>query len=79
MDRREFLKALGMGATAAAVISVTPGPVYRAAARWQARRVISDDFSIDFTNRQIRYMGSGETYTVQELYAWLMDEWSDDG
>jgi hypothetical protein len=34
---------------------------------------IADDWSIDTVNRIIKYIGTGATYTVNELYSWLMD------
>lgn len=40
---------------------------------------ISDDFTIDYTNRMI-YHSSGTTiYTVNEFYSWLMDELDESG
>jgi len=34
---------------------------------------IGDDWSIDYVNRRITYVGSGTRYTANELYSWLMD------
>jgi hypothetical protein len=34
---------------------------------------IDTDWSIDTVNRIIKYVGNGETYTVNQLYSWLMD------
>ena len=34
---------------------------------------IENDWSIDTVNRIIKYVGSGEVYTVNQLYSWLMD------
>ena len=36
--------------------------------------MINHDFKIDFENKKISYQGkSGQTYTVTELYSFLMD------
>jgi hypothetical protein len=40
---------------------------------------IGDDFDLDYTNKYIEYVGSGDRYTVRELYSWLMDVFDDAG
>lgn len=34
---------------------------------------IGDDWSIDYANKRIYYVGTGSRYTVREFYSWLMD------
>jgi len=34
---------------------------------------IGDDWTIDYVNRRIYYVGTGTRYTVREFYSWLMD------
>ena len=82
MDRRSFLRGLIAAPVAAkvapalrAVAAVSPAPVARGLER---AACIADDFTINYVQKEIRYTGGKTTYTVEELYTWLMSTFDEE-
>lgn len=74
MERRNFLRSLGIGAVAtmlpfgalSELLKETPTP-------------ISSDFTIHYSTKTISYSGSSnDGFTIKELYNFLRDEWNNE-